>query len=332
MRKFLIAKTKSRGDIGKGVFQVIVVMSLPSPLSRISHPLFKQHCLEVIIKRDDLIHPIISGNKWRKLAGNLAQAKQLGKTGILSFGGAYSNHIHALAYACYTNNFKALGVIRGEPHYRTNSTLSQVERWQMQLSFVDRATYRLRHEREYLAKLASEYPDYFIVPEGGSNEFALSGMAEVINELNKQVEFDTLITATGSGGTLAGLIAADNNQHQLIGIAVLKKAEYLKKVIADFLPENAKDSNNWQLETQYHRGGYGKFSSEDWQRISEFSQQTGIPFEPVYSGKMLLAFLDKIAEGQFTPGQRIVLLHTGGLQGLDGLRERGKLPYLPNSD
>lgn len=300
-------------------------MPLPSPLEKITHPLFKQFGLEVFIKRDDLIHPIISGNKWRKLKGNLVQAKQLGKKGILSFGGAYSNHIHALAYACFSEKLPCIGVIRGEEFYQQNTTLKQAAQWQMQLKFVDRQTYRMRHHPDYLAELAKEFPDYFIVPEGGTNIYALSGMAEVIEELEQQVEFDTLITATGSAGTISGLIAADNNKHQLIGIPVLKQGEYLVNEIKRLFPKNCQKFNNWQLRTEFHRGGYGKFSAADAERIVEFIDTTGIPFEPVYSGKMLLAFLDMMLAGEFKQGQRIVLLHTGGLQGLNGLAERGKI-------
>ena len=300
-------------------------MKILSPITQMKLPLFQHHNIDVMVKRDDLIHPIISGNKWRKLKENLALVKANNKKGILSFGGPYSNHIHALAFACKEHQVASIGIIRGEKHYQTNATLSQARQWGMQLQFVDRATYRLRHQEEYLEQLAEQYPDYAIVPEGGSNSLALSGMADTIDELNEQTEFDSLITATGSGGTLAGLIAADNNQHQLHGIAVLKQAEYLKQSIKDLLPTPAKEFTNWQLYLDYHCGGYGKFTEQDTSNIQDIIQQTGIPFEPIYSGKMLLAFLDMVKQGCFKSGQRIVLLHTGGLQGLFGLAERGKV-------
>ncbi|WDE04508.1 1-aminocyclopropane-1-carboxylate deaminase/D-cysteine desulfhydrase [Thalassomonas viridans] len=298
-------------------------MQTASPLQTIQHPLFAKHKLDVKIKRDDLIHPIISGNKWRKLKYNLSHAKEQGYKGALSFGGSYSNHIHALAFACYQQQLPCLGIIRGEPEYAANCTLSQARQWGMELSFVDRQTYRLRHDPAYLQELQALYPDYFIIPEGGSNPLALPGVGEVISELNSQTGFDTLMTPVGSGGTLAGLVAADNNQHRLLGIAVLKQQDYLSREVNQLLADNAANYHNWQILNDFHRGGYAKFSPQDSERILAFNRQTGITFEPVYSGKMLLALLDLIEQEYFPPGHKIVLLHTGGLQGLGGLTERG---------
>lgn len=296
----------------------------PSPLQQLNHPLFEQRQIQVFIKRDDLIHPIISGNKWRKLKGNLAQATATKKKGIISFGGAYSNHIHALAYACKQQGLKAVGIIRGEPHYQNNYTLIWARYWGMQLEFVDRQTYRQRHEQDYLTTLQNRYPDHLIVPEGGTNKLALSGVGEVIEELNKQIKYDTLMLPVGSGGTISGLIKADNNMHQIIGIAVLKQAEYLIDEMNALLEHHS--YSNWQLLTEFHRGGYAKFSANDCQRLTEFIAITGVPFEPVYSGKMVLALLDLVAQGYFPKHHKIVLIHTGGLQGLGGLIERNLIP------
>lgn len=304
-------------------------MSLPSSLQKINHSLFDHHKITVMIKRDDLIHPIISGNKWRKLKYNIEYAKKKGKKGIISFGGAYSNHIHALAFACYQEKLPCLGIIRGEEHYANNFTLSWARHWQIQLTFVDRKTYRQRADINYLNELQARYPEHLIVPEGGSNQLAIPGVAEVIDELNQQIKFDTLITPVGSGGTLAGLITGDKNQHKLLGIAVLKqgkqephKGDYLTKEVRSLLPNEATSYNNWQILSNFHLGGYAKFSEEDSQRILAFNQETGIDFEPVYSGKMLLALVDLIEAGYFPINHRIVMLHTGGLQGLGGLHER----------
>lgn len=298
-------------------------MQKHSAIQALPHSLFKQHNVEVFIKRDDLLHPIISGNKWRKLKYNLLAAKKLHKHGILSFGGSYSNHIHALAFACQQQGLASIGIIRGEAHYANNFTLAWAQHWGMQLKFIDRKTYRQRYERDYLSTLAQQYPNHFIVPEGGSNALALPGVGEIIEELNQQLSFDTLITPVGSGGTLAGLIHADKQQHQLLGIGVLKQSDYLREEIKQLLPASTKSFDNWQLLTDFHRGGYAKFSVNDCQRIVDFSQQTAIDFEPVYSGKMILALLDLLEQGFFRAKQRIVLLHTGGLQGLGGMAERG---------
>ena len=298
-------------------------MTLPSRVEQFHYPLFKKHKLNVYIKRDDLIHPIISGNKWRKLKGNLAEAKRLNKTGILSFGGAYSNHIHALAYACHQHRLSSIGVIRGEQHYQDNFTLAWARHWQMQLKFVDRQTYRKRQEDVYLAKLSATFPDHFIVPEGGTNPFALSGVGEIISELEQQLDYDTIMLPVGSGGTISGLINADHNQHNILGVAVLKQSEYLLGEIAQLLPPSARSYKNWQLLSQYHGGGYAKFSPQHAQQIREVINESQVPFEPVYSGKMLLALIDLVESGYFPAHHTIVLLHTGGLQGLGGLAERG---------
>lgn len=298
-------------------------MHFLSPIKKIEHELFDAAQLNIYIKRDDLIHPIISGNKWRKLKYNLLAAQQRNFTGVLSFGGAYSNHIHALAYACKQQNLKSLGIIRGESHYQSNSTLSKAKDWGMEFNFIDRAEYRLRSDKTYLKSLQNKYPEYYIIPEGGSNELALPGVAEIILELNKQLKYDTLILPVGSGGTIAGLIKEDNNRHNILGIAVLKQADYLKKEITKLVNNNENKPMNWQLLTDFHLGGYGKFSNAEALEIAKFSKAFQIPFEPIYSGKMLLALLNLIAQGYFEKDQTIVLLHTGGLQGLKGLAERG---------
>lgn len=297
-----------------------------SELKTLDHPLFQQHQLSVQIKRDDLIDPIVSGNKWRKLKYNLRHVKAKGYQGIISFGGAYSNHIHALAYACFQHNINAIGIIRGEDHYAENFTLSQAIKWRMNLHFVDRMTYRQRNNPEYLQYLAKQYPDHFIIPEGGSNALALEGVAEVCDELNQQTQYDTLITPVGSAGTISGLICGDKNHHEILGIAVLKQQGYLENEVKDLLKmSDNKSADNWKILNNYHDGGYAKFTQQNLKQLQDFSAKTGVPFEPIYSGKMVLALLDLIRTGYFKPHHRIVLLHTGGLQGLGGLIEQNKL-------
>jgi 1-aminocyclopropane-1-carboxylate deaminase len=312
-----------------------------SPLQKIHHPLFEKHQLDVRVKRDDLLHGIISGNKWRKLKYNLEQLKRSNYQGALTFGGSYSNHVHAFAYACMQQNIPCIGVIRGEEHYASNFTLRWAKHWGMQCHFVDRKTYRRRFDKDFIAELTKLYPEYFIIPEGGSNSLAIPGVAEVIAELNQQTEFDTLITPVGSGGTLAGLISGDmvanSHPHKILGVAVLKQAEYLVDEVKNLLTPEGLTHHQWKLLTDFHCGGYGKFSAEDAQRIISFNQQTGLVFEPVYSGKMILALLDLIEKSYFKKHERIVLLHTGGLQGLGGMLEQGRLspkdwPYLAAVD
>lgn len=295
-----------------------------SPLQSIKHPLFTKYRVKVSIKRDDQIHPIISGNKWRKLYYNLQLAKEKKYQGILSFGGCYSNHLHALAYACQQQQLNALAIVRGESKNQDNYTLSWAKHWEMKLSFVDRHTYRKRQDPDYLNDLQQYYPDYLIIPEGGSNQLALKGVGEIINELNEQTIFDHLLVPVGSGGTLAGLVKQDNNQHNILGIAVLKQSDYLLNEVKNLLKEDSK-YHRWSIANDYHGGGYAKFSSDDANKILQFSKEIAIQFEPIYSGKMLLGLFDLLEKGYFKTNQHIVLLHTGGLQGIAGLIEQNKL-------
>lgn len=295
-----------------------------SPLQPITHPLFAHYQVKVSIKRDDQIHPIISGNKWRKLYYNLAHAKTKQLKGIVSFGGCYSNHLHALAYACQQQQLEAIAIVRGEHTSQNNYTLTWAKHWGMKLNFVDRKTYKLRQDLNYLDALQRQYPDHLIVPEGGSNQLALQGVGRVVEELEQQCTYNSLLVPVGSGGTLAGLIKQDNNRHDILGIAVLKQSDYLLNEVNTLLT-NEKAYPRWRIENSYHGGGYAKFTAKDANKILAFSKETGIPFEPIYSGKMLLAFLDLLTKGYFTTNQHIVLLHTGGLQGLAGLIEQGKL-------
>ncbi|TKB47872.1 1-aminocyclopropane-1-carboxylate deaminase/D-cysteine desulfhydrase [Thalassotalea mangrovi] len=299
-----------------------IKLNLPSPIQSIEHPLLQQQRIKVWVKRDDLIHPIISGNKWRKLTANIENCIALGQNQVVSFGGAYSNHIHALAFAGKQFGIKTTGIIRGESRYASNYTLRWAEHWGMQLRFVNRNTYRLREDPVFLSDLQRQFPLARIIPEGGSNKLALRGVGQLIDELDKQLSFDYLLCPVGSGGTLAGLIQGSDNRHQILGISVLKQQDYLHAQVEHLL-DNPQRYRNWQILNQYHCGGYGKFQPSHLQKMCDLQQQLSLPIEPVYSGKMLLAFWEMMQQHQFAPGSRIVLLHTGGLQGLGGMLERG---------
>ncbi|ABM04733.1 Pyridoxal-5'-phosphate-dependent enzyme, beta subunit [Psychromonas ingrahamii 37] len=302
----------------------------PSPLQKIEHPLLDFWQLTLSVKRDDLLHPAISGNKWRKLKYNLLEARRQQVDHIISFGGAYSNHIHALAAAGFYFGFKTTAIIRGESWYANNPTLKQALAWGMELQFVTRQEYKQRAEPAYLQSLQSAYPNAFIVPEGGSNRFALRGVIEALQEIQQQasVTVDHIITATGSGSTLAGLVAGiaqSQRQPKVTGIAVLKNAHYLNQEIALLLQQaKINNKNNWRLQTEFHHGGYAKVPLELNHFCEQFSLQTGIPVEPIYTGKMFYGLFKLIEQGYFNRGEHIVALHTGGLQGLDGLKENRK--------
>ncbi|WP_205695352.1 1-aminocyclopropane-1-carboxylate deaminase/D-cysteine desulfhydrase [Corallincola luteus] len=301
-----------------------------SPLMPVPLPLCQRHGITLYCKRDDLIHGEISGNKWRKLKYGLLYAAERELTHLLSFGGAFSNHIAALAAAGHHFGFTTTGIIRGEPD-AANPTLKRAAELGMKLHFVDRQTYRRRHEPEYLEQLRRQHRNTLILPEGGSHALALPGVGEILTEID--IEYDSLITAVGSGGTLAGLIAADQGKHQLLGIPVVKDnslAARIERLVAEQAPHYQAAPSHWQLLHGYSAGGYGKVPATLQQELIELAQHCPIPLEPVYTGKAFLALMSLIKEGYFPAGHKIIFLHTGGLQGLAGLAYRG-LFQMPNT-
>ncbi|MEH6454039.1 MAG: pyridoxal-phosphate dependent enzyme [Psychromonas sp.] len=299
-----------------------------SPLQKVTHPLLDEYGLKLSVKRDDLLHPDISGNKWRKLKFNLLAARSQEVNHIISFGGAFSNHIHALAAAGFHLGFKTTGIIRGESSYASNPTLNQAQAWGMELEFVSRIEYRRRNDSDYLLSLKERFPNALIVPEGGSNQTALPGVMESVQEMQQQstCAIDHIITATGSGGTLAGLIAGSSKTGlncKVTGVAVLKKADYLNQQIEILLQQNnVTNAPEWRLQTRFHQGGYAKVNKELALFCQQFSLQTGIPIEPIYTGKMFYALFELVEQGHFKKGEHIIALHTGGLQGINGLQTR----------
>ncbi|MGU5697195.1 1-aminocyclopropane-1-carboxylate deaminase/D-cysteine desulfhydrase [Aeromonas allosaccharophila] len=294
--------------------------TLPSPLQRLHHPLLTRYDVELWCKRDDLIHPAISGNKWRKLKYHLLHAREHGKQHLLSFGGAYSNHIHALAAAGYQTGLRTTGIIRGEADAVSNTTLRDARRWGMDLVFVDRQSYRRRQDPDWLAQF--DAPDTLIVPEGGSSPLAIPGVAELVGEV--PFSPDLWVLPCASGGTLAGLIAGKRDREQILAIAVLKGGDFITDEVCRRHPAAA-SIPGWRIALDHHDGGYAKFSPALWQWVQDFSADTGLPLEPIYSGKAMWGLFRELAAGHIAPGSKIVFIHTGGMQGLAGLREQGRL-------
>ncbi|MDN3379066.1 MULTISPECIES: pyridoxal-phosphate dependent enzyme [unclassified Pseudoalteromonas] len=278
----------------------------------------KKRNISLRIKRDDLLHPLISGNKWRKLKYNLVEMQAQKKHELVTFGGAFSNHIHACAAAGKHFNFKSHGIIRGPELDLNNPTIKFAKQCGMQLYPITRIEYKKRHNEEYLAQLQQRFPNAYLLPEGGTNHAALQGCKELAQSLP---ESDYIICPTGSGGTLAGLIEGAKPHIHVIGIAVLKQADYLIDEIKA-LSMRARTQNNWQLLCNHHGGGYGKFSPELWHFCQTMQAQHQLPLEPIYSGKMMFALWQLIKADYFPAGSKITAIHTGGLQGLDGLRYR----------
>jgi 1-aminocyclopropane-1-carboxylate deaminase len=288
-----------------------------TPIQKLHNPLLEKHKVTLWVKRDDLCHPLISGNKWRKLKYNFIYAKEKNISELISFSGPFSNHLYALAGASRLLGFNTKVLVRGPELDPNNPCLKFANACGIDLIPVPRLEYRQRNDSSYLKKLSFDNPSALIIPEGGSNKLAMRGVIELGNSLPS---VDQVWCATGSGGTLAGLVEGLPKKRLIKGVAVLKQADYLNTIIKQLSPK-ASHQNNWQLITDYHGGGYGKFSQELWQFCRDFRPQ--LPLEPIYTGKLLYAIFDQIAQGKIKPGTTLMMIHSGGLQGLIGLRYRG---------
>lgn len=273
--------------------------------------------VDLFLKREDQIHPFISGNKYRKLKYNIEYAQQRGFKKLLTFGGAYSNHIAAVAYAGELFGFETLGIIRGEElkdKQDNNPTLSFAKRHGMKFQFVTREAYR--KDKENFA-----HEDYYIIPEGGTNSLAIKGCEDILTETD--AEFNYICAAVGTGGTISGLINCSQPGQQVLGFPALK-GSFLQEDISKFVSKS-----NWKLITDYHFGGYAKVDAVLIRFINEFKQMQQIPLDPVYTGKMMYGIFDLIEKGYFPKGSKILAIHTGGLQGIDGMNNILKQKNLP---
>ncbi len=298
-------------------------MEVISKNQEIQLKLLQDKKISLYIKREDLLHPFISGNKYRKLKYNLIEAKTKNIKSILTYGGAYSNHIAATAYAGKENNIQTIGIIRGEElahKWQENPTLRFAASNGMQFKFVSREVYRNKLSDLTLQNLKNEFGQFYDLPEGGTNELAIKGCEEI---LNNDKNFDIICTAVGTGGTIAGIINSTIENQKVIGFPALK-GDFLKKDICKFT-----DKYNWSLNTDYNFGGYGKVSEELIKFINDFKFQTEIPLDPIYTGKMMYGILDLVKKGYFKPGTKILVIHTGGLQGISGMNTILKKKNLP---
>lgn len=270
------------------------------------------------IKREDLVHPIISGNKFWKLKYNLQKAKELQKTTLVTFGGAMSNHIVATAAAGKENNFKTIGIIRGEEiqnKWEDNLSLQEAYSLGMNFYFVPRKEYRLKERSKYIQEILNTIHNYYLVPEGGTNLLAVKGVSELLTEETKK--FDIITTAVGTGGTISGLsVGALPHQH-IIGFPALKNAQFLVKEILKLT-----EKQNFNLNLAYHFGGYAKITLELIEFINDFYLLNHIPLDPVYTGKMMFGLREMLRKGEIPSQKKVLAIHTGGLQ---GIKEMNKL-------
>ncbi|UII35087.1 pyridoxal-phosphate dependent enzyme [Fulvivirga ulvae] len=273
--------------------------------------------VRLFIKREDKIHPFVSGNKWRKLKYNLLKAREDGHKTLLTFGGAFSNHIYAAAAAAKEAGFESIGVIRGDElaDKPLNETLSFAKYNGMKFHFVSREDYRIKHEELFITGLKEQFGEFYLVPEGGSNHLAIRGCEEIVDDQVKR--FDFIGLPVGTGGTISGIISASDKYQQVIGFSALK-GDFLIDEVKNFLSSyqiNRPVSLNWQIETDYHFGGYAKTTPELINFIKRFEADHHIPLDQVYTGKMMFGLYDKIRKGYFDEGVKILAIHTGGLQG-----------------
>ena len=289
---------------------------------QIKLPVLEEHKVELFLKREDLIHPFISGNKFRKLKYNIEEAKNQQKKTLLTFGGAFSNHIVATAVAGNLNGFKTIAVIRGDELGRdlektlsNNSTLREAQKNGMTFEFVSREAYRNKTSVEFVNKLKEKFGDFYTIPEGGTNDFAIKGCEEILTK--EDSKFDYICCAVGTGGTISGLINSVKKHQKVIGFPALK-GDFLQNEIHQFV----RNKENWRLNTDYHFGGYAKYNEDLVSFINQFKEETTILLDPIYTGKMVFGIIDLIKKNKFSENRKILAIHTGGIQGIEGFNQK----------
>lgn len=295
------------------------------PLQSIYEPIFEHFGVHLNVLRLDLTHTHISGNKWFKLKYNLREAKNKGHNTLLTFGGAFSNHIAATAAAGKQYGFNTIGIIRGEEQAVLNSTLQFALKCDMQLHYVSRSLYR---DKEALYVYVKEYFKHkypYVMPEGGSNLLGVKGCIEILNHI--EIPFDVVCCAAGTGATLAGIVNALKPEQKAIGFQVLKAEGYIKSEVSNWLEQieliGLQQSGNpiWEVSENYHFGGYAKVSDTLKDFVEKISNKHQLPLDMIYTGKMMFGIYDLIQQGCFKKGTTIVAIHTGGLQGIKGFYE-----------
>jgi len=289
-------------------------------LQKVQTDVAQKNGVHLHILRLDIIHPFISGNKWYKLKYNLETAFREGHDTVLSFGGAYSNHIHALATVANEKGLKSIGVIRGEPTLPLNPTLEYACKMGMKLHYISRGDFREKASGVFLDDLKKTFGPFYIIPEGGTNTLALKGASEIVDE--NVALYDYLCLPVGTGGTIGGVICGMQGRGTILGFPVLK-GDFLPLEIAKLVMNHVNKSfSNWELINDFHFGGYAKFTSQLIDFINRFKSEQQIPLDPIYTGKMMFGVCSLIESGYFNKGSRILAIHTGGLQGIEGFNLR----------
>ncbi len=299
----------------------------PSPLEYIDD--IGYEC-QLYLKRDDLLtftsNDPLCGNKWRKLKYNLKKARREGYHKLATFGGAYSNHIAAVASAGIRFGFQTIGIIRGEETLPLNPTITFARQCGMKIAYMDRTTYRRKSEKEVIDQLHEQYGPFYLIPEGGTNQLAIKGAAEIVPEIYYELGRipDYICVSCGTGGTLAGIIQGMEGKSRAVGFAALK-GNFLTREVSQWINP---DFSNWSIQPTYHFGGYAKSKPELISFIRSFKRRYGIQLDPIYTGKMMYGILDIAKKGYFAPSSTVVAIHTGGLQGIAGFEQRWEIEVI----
>lgn len=298
-------------------------------IQNLSDELCSKYGVNLDVMRLDKVDAELSGNKWFKLKYNLMHAHACNYERLLSFGGYYSNHLHALAAAGHRFGFETIGVVRGAEPQKYGSTLQDLVKYGMHLKFVSRESYRNKTCDKFLSPLKEEFGDFFLIPEGGSNILGVKGCTEIVTGLwgERSCAPDYIVMGCGTGATLAGVILGTQGRCKVLGVSALKGAQYLEQNVLDLMTEFGKyegvapavSRDSWQIYHDYHFGGFAKLTPELVSFMDEFSSGSGLPLEPVYVGKTFYAVHDLIRKAVIPEGARALLIHTGGLQGVRGM-------------
>mgnify|MGYP001341507243 FL=1 len=286
---------------------------LPSKIKELKLNINNSNNIKLFIKREDLIHDIVSGNKWRKLNYNFKYIKEKKIKKILSFGGAYSNHLHALSWLAKKNNIKSFGLVRGCKLSIENPTLSFCKKNKMDLFFLDRSTYRNnKYNNPIFKKIIKSEENIFVIPEGGFNEFGIKGCEEIMNEVNEH--YDIICCSIGSGCTAVGIIKSLKFNQSFLGFSSFKNNSQIKNIISEKVK-----TMNWEINSEYNFGGFGQVNDELKKFIKDFKNTYAIMLDPIYTSKLFFGLFDMISKNKLPKDSRILVLHTGGLQGLQGV-------------
>jgi 1-aminocyclopropane-1-carboxylate deaminase len=292
--------------------------NLPSPIQEIQDFASPNDSIKLFLKREDLIHPYVSGNKWRKLKFNVLNAQKLSKTKIISFGGAFSNHLHACAALCNELQVRLECIVRADSIDPSNPTLNYIKSMGAEIRIMNRKDYRRRNEMSFLEQFQTENPEAYIIPEGGTNLLALQGVGEMVAEIENQIEakINQVFVPVGSGGTISGIINKINPTIKVVGIAALKDYSLTDKV-SQLLHDNHCTNSNWTISFDDCFGGFAKFNDTLIDFTNNFYKKYDIQLDPIYTSKMMFAIDKRIKNSEFEDGTNIMAIHTGGLQGIE---------------